>query len=602
MKRLQGMIAVSGLGFALSAACAMAVPPVIERMPDDALIAFAIPSPQNLQKNISALATAVDSPAPVPAVEDLLAMAGIQGGIDLTKSVGIVYLGPKDLETAKPSEIDWQAAEDRVVFLVPISNYAEFLTNFGAKAAGDGKVDTVTTPDGEEAFAKDLGGGYAAMGPSKDVITAFTGKSGDKPLKASIGKAGESLADASDFVTLINMNRLRPIAEQGLADFEKEAKQQIEAMGQTGQDKNIALVKWIGDTVVRDTEFLVGGVKFSSAGVAADMVSSFKADSYLSKVVSAKGAANALFSKLPAGPFLWAGAVDTSSPGIKQVFKDILTRVDMPGGEQVTSTYATGMEKADGQAAVIGFPLGGLMSGIFTNTVGFTSTKDPAATLAAAKASITALNGTKVEGMEGATMEGKYVEGGAKVGETSVDVWESKIKMPEGDESAMQTQQAMALLFGPQASPAGYMAKGDGGVYTTYVKSSELMAKALGASKGENLSTNDMIKETQALLPKDRFAEMYVGTKSILDLALPFAAMTGMQVPADKIPEKLPPIGASMSSDQGSLRMTIMVPAAVMKAGVAIGTAAQEAMEGAEEGMGEDAPAEKKEETGQPKF
>jgi hypothetical protein len=72
---------------------------------------------------------------------------------------------------------------------------------------------------------------------------------------------------------------------------------------------------------------------------------------------------------------------------------------------------------------------------------------------------------------------------------------------------------------------------------------------------------------------------MYVGTKGILDLALPFAAMTGMTIPADKIPEKLPPIAGGLSAQGNGLRFTMVIPAPVLKTGVYLGMEAQKAME-----------------------
>lgn len=597
MKRVPGMIAVSGLGLALSAALALAAPPALDRVPDNALVVFTIPSPQKLQKNLEALTTAIEAPMPVPAIDDLLAMAGIQGGLDTSKSVAVAYFGPEDLNKDNIDDIDWEAAENRVVFVLPISDYAKFIENFGGKPAGDGKVDSVTTPDGEDAFVRDIGNGYAAMGPDKAIVEGFTGKPASA-ISAKLGVTGGTLTDGSDFATIINFDRLRPVAQKGIAKAIEEAKNQMAEMGQAEGaqfEQSLALGKWMGETLARDTDLLVGTVNLSAKGVTAEMVGNFKADSYLSKALAVKGNAARLMSKLPAGPYIWAGAMDLAAPGAKQLFKDLASR-SPSSGVDMSKTYAESIESADGFAGVMGFPMGGAMAGFFTQTVGFTSSKDPAKYVAAFKSALESSNGSKQNAMTVAT---KYVVDGAKAGETPVDLWEMKVTADPDSDAEMGMQQVMSFMFGPQGVPAGYIAKTDGGVYMTYVKSGELMSKALKAGTGENLASDTGLKAAQETLPKERVAEMFISTRSILDLVLPFAGLAGFQVPADKIPEKLTPVSASITGGNNSVRMTIALPTDVLKTGITLGMAAQEAMEGGGEPVD---PNKNEGGAGQPKF
>ena len=158
MIRLRSLIACSGLSLGLLAMTAQAVPPVLERIPDDAMVAIAIPAPTQLEKNISALATAIDQQLPIPSAKDLLSMGGFTTGVDETKSMAIVILAPKKDAKADAKKADkpkneagedmgdddleaFGAEEDRMVFLVPITSYADLLKNFSATPAGEGKVD-----------------------------------------------------------------------------------------------------------------------------------------------------------------------------------------------------------------------------------------------------------------------------------------------------------------------------------------------------------------------------------------------------------------------------------------------------------------------------
>lgn len=626
MKRIHSLAAVSGLCLALSSA--MATPPVLDRVPDDALITLVIPAPQTMQKNLSALATAVESPAPLPSIEDILAMGGIGGGLDLTRSVAIVIMGPKELgkapkpvkkdaaaekddmggegdkkprrqvEEEEEPEIDWEAGMERVVMVVPITKYEDFLANFGVKPAGEGTVDAFVTNEGEDAYSKPIGEGYAAMGPDKELVQAFTGKVGASPLKSRLGKAGEAVADNSDVIAIINFDRIRPMATEGLKKMEKEAKAQMDMMGQPGMEKNLDMMKWMGDTVVRDTQTLVAGLKTGALGISLDMVGAFKSDSYLARVFANEGNATPILGKLFGGKYLAAGAIDFSSPGAKQFMRDIISRSEMPGGEPATKAALASLENTNGQGVVMGSPEGGVFSGVLTSTVLYTPAKNPDQALKDFKSALAAMDGAKVSELVYST---KFTEPSGKEGDPSFAAWETKMTSESGEMPA-EMQQAMPMMFGPAGVPSGYVAVANGGIYTTYSKSSELMNKAINSPKEGNLAGDAMVKQTQGMLPKNRMAEGYLGTRAILDTALPFAAMAmGGGLPMDKIPEKLPPIGAAISAENGSMRMSIVIPAPIIKTGITLAAAFEEAQAGGVDNGGKgDAKPEKG--AGQPKF
>ncbi|HVU64002.1 MAG TPA: hypothetical protein VHC70_08495 [Phycisphaerales bacterium] len=647
MKRVHSLAAVCGLSLTLSAA--MAAPPVLDRVPDDALITIVIPSPQDMQKNLSALSTAIEAPA-VPSVEDLLAMAGLGGGIDLKRSMAIVVMGPKELDKgaapakkakdaegekkadkesgkddmgggkdadAQPanpdkaaakkhrrhvetddSDVDWDAGMQRLVVLVPITKYEDFLSNFGVKPAGQGKVDEFVTNQGEDGYSKPLEDGYAAMGPDKELVQAFTGKSGASPLKSRLGKAGEAVADSSDLIAIVNLDRVRPLATEGLKKMQKEARSQMDMMGEQGMEKNLDMVKWMGDTIVRDTQTLVAGVKTGSMGVTLEVVGAFKAESYLAGVFGEGGNATPILGKLFGGKYLAAGAIDLSSPGARQLMKDIITKVEMPGGEPASKAAMASIENNRGVGAVMGFPEGGAFSGILTATVLYTATKDPQQALKLFKDSLAAMDGAKVGELVYAT---KYTEPSGKEGDSPFAAWETRMTSEDGQIPA-QMQQAMPLMFGPAGVPSGYVAVANDGLYTTYSKNSELMNKSINAPKEGNIGSDALIKQTQGMLPKNRMAEAYLGTRNILDMALPFAAMaTGGGLPMDKIPEKLPPIAGAISAESGSVRLSMVIPAPVIKTGITLGEAIQEMKENAPGKGGKGEPKPEKG-AGQPKF
>jgi hypothetical protein len=491
-------------------------------------------------------------------------------------------------------EIDWASGMERTVMLIPITKYDDFLANFGEKkAAGEGKIDEINI-QGEDAYSKSLDGGYAVVGSDKELVQAFTGKPGEITLKSRMSKSGEALSDSSDMVAIINIDRIRPFAQHAMADMEKQARSQMEALGQEGFEKNLVLARWMGDTIVRDTQVVVAGWKTGSMGMSMDIVGSFKPDSYLARTFTGAGSSTPILSKLFAGNYLLAGALDMSSKGTKQMMKDLVSKSDLPGGEAASKAALSGIENADGQGVVMGFPVGGAFSGVLTSTIIYTASKNPAAMLQSWKDSMTAMNGAKVQDY---TYAAKITENASKAGETPLHAWEVKMTSESGEIPA-EMQQAMPILFGPQGMPAGYVAVAPGGLITSYAKNTELMTKALDAAKGENLSTDAMIKQVQGMLPKTRMAEVYLGTRGILDLGLPLLAFTGTTVPMDKIPEKLPPMAMSMSAEDGAMHMSMVIPAPVIKVGITLATAVQEAKSQAPQ----KGNAKPEKDTGQPKF
>lgn len=626
------LVSAVGAGLGL-AASALALPPVLERVPDDAAVAIAIPSPQTLEKNLGAFNKAIESGEPLPEFKDLLSMTGMSKGIDLTKSLAFIIYAPKPDAHAKKADahkddakkddakkdekksddpmggkkvedadMDGDEGEDgpppQFVVLVPVTNYGEFLDNFGVKPAGEGKIDLGTGPDGSDLFMKDIGGGYAVVGEAKETIEKFDGKANAAGAKSRLGKAGEALADASDLVTIVNMDAVRPMALEGLKKMEEQAKERMGALGEA-QQANFAFGMNINKMIIRDTKTIVGGLKVGEKGLGLDMVTGFIEGSALAKAFAGEANATPLLKYLPGGPYLAAGALDLKSPALKQFVRDLFAQAPKNEMPEATKAGIDTLLDADGQAVVVGFPMGGALSGLLTNTVSFTATSDPAKAKKNIRDAVTLTDGKTAQGM---TYKSTYQEGAAKAGDVALDAWDMKLAA-QGDAGAGAAQ-ALGIVFGPQGGPAGYVAQNGAGVYRSYAKNSDLMSKALAASSApDNVGADALIGEAQGHLPKNRFAELHIGTKSVMDLALPFAAIAGVQVPMDKIPQKLEPVSLAISSEGGAGRFTIFVPTSLVKTGVVLGQTFMEAQQGGGAGQGPNGGKQNRDSgAGQPKF
>lgn len=605
------------------AAAAVAVPPVLDRVPDNAMFVIAAPSADAVQKNVQALVTATELPiAMLPKVEDLLAMAGITEGLDTTKSFALVGFAPVAgdkgklpvaVEKAKGGEepaVDIQPTEgeeDRVVVLLPTTSYEGLLKNFDAKPDAAGGITSVTMPDGNDGFVKDVGNGYVAVSPVKSLLEGFDANAGAAAIKGKLGKAGTSLADTGDLVVIANMDQVRPL----WPEIKKKMAEKIEEgaaglpMGEAPNPMENPVGDFVIESLIRDGRAMVITVRTGSTGVKLDMAASFTDGSPMAKVFTGSASAGKLLAKLPSTPYLFAGAMDLTGTGVKSFVQEATAKMPAGGGG-VPGIGLEGtmkqLQDSEGASFVLGVPPGGIMAGLTTGTIYYAATKDPAGHVAAQKKVLTELNGKAQEGVKFTTT---YKDAAQKVENLDVDEYTMKITPDLDSDEAQMGAQMMNGLFGPSGGPAGFIAKTDTGVYQTMGRNSALLASALKTSAGgESLGGDKMLAQVGEGMPGNRIAEGYIGTQGLLDVALPFAAMfMGVQIPPEQIPTNLPPVGMSLAGAEGSAHVSLFVPAPVIATGVKIATTIQQQMEGEfGEGEGEEAPAGDKGKTGQPKF
>lgn len=591
MNRVCGMIVCAGLTLGLVSGMALAVPPVLEKSPKGAMIVVAVPSAEKLEKSVQSLTTAAEFPFPLPGLEEMLAMGGITGGLDMTKSFAFVVMPPADGQEADPANMD-----GRTVMLLPVTDYAAFLQNFNAKPGDAGGVDSVNV-NGNDAFARNLGDGYAIVGPNKDVVTSF--KPGNPTVKADMGKLGERVADTADIVTLVNMDVARPFLQKGMEAAQQQMADQMAMMGVEGGNGGPSpMMDWVSKALVADAKTIVGGIKAGGLGASLEMTANFKEGSPMATAFQAAGNAGSLLSKLPTTQYLLAGAIDTSSPGVKQMLRDMAAKLKESSPADAPQMITGAIADADGQSFVIGMnPTMMMGGGVLTNTVNFTGSREPAKVIAGVKSEMEALNGKSFQGM---SYEASFKDDAAKVGETAVDVWQVKMIAEGGD--GMQTQ-AASMIFGPQGGPGGYLAEVNGGVIRTFAKNSALMSAAMkSASGGDNLGSDTLIKQVGGQLPSGRIAEAFIGSRNIVDMLVPMAAMFGVQVDPDSIPAQLPPVGLAIAGEGGTAHLSVFLPAPVLKTVWVLGEGLAPQLEGMGDpgDMGEEPAAD--EPTGQPRF
>lgn len=624
MKRPQTLLAAAGLSLSLAAAAFAAPPAVLDRIPDTAMFAVTLPAPEQAQKNLQALAKSIEFPFPLPEIKDLLASAGATDGVDPSKGMAIVVFPhtPKPGEPAKNAKPDHPEDdadgdgdgdgdagknEQDAVVLIPFTKYESLLAALNVPIQAENGPVAAKLPNGDTTYLVKANDAYAAMSPRKDLLESFMAAPSTGKLKAGMGTLGTSLSETHDLLIIANMGVLRPMIPALVAEMKEKAAERAASLGGAGagvQNLDNPALTWMIDQFGKDAQGITAGLKTGTLGLSLDLAINFPKDSYSGALFAGPGTAGELFAKLPNTPYLLAGAIDVSSPAFKKFVGDVAEKAKAAGGPG--STFPSSLDSlktGDGHAAVLGFnPATVIGGGIFTNTVSYSKAKDPAAHLASIRDELKAMDGFAVEGFKIAST---YTENGAKVGETPVDVWETKMTMAPGRGSGGPNP--MAMLFGPTGGPSGYLVKTDGGVYRTFAKNSDLLTSAFKAAKGENaLGSDKVLQQVAEQMPKNRLAEAYVGTKSILDLVVPLTAMFGLQFEAGLIPDSLPPVGAAIAGSDGQAHFNVYIPAPVLKATVGIGIAMQSQLQGAggedPDAPDADADAPAKKPSGQPRF
>jgi hypothetical protein len=585
------MLALAGAAVSVVAPGAWAqVTPALDRVPGDAMVAITIKNVGQLHSNIETLAKTLHLP------ED--AMMGIGHMGDVLKTPGVNAAGSAAVAIVAPAGAG--ADEDGAggppaVVIVPVSDYAGFVSGLGGKPGEGGGVAAVQM-EGKDLFVKDLGGGFAAMGEQQTLVSSFAGKTGGgKAFEAMMGAAGRGVAESADVYAVFNMPVLAPMINAGVAAGVKNMQ---DTMAAFAPDKapNFEGLQTIVGAWTRDAQGAVVGMGLDGAGLKLDFATQFKEGSPTAAYFSGKANAGKLLAALPNQPYMLAVAVDTASPGLKKAFADFADAAQKMRGDKPNPLAGMNpienINKADGAAFFWGMSPA-LMGGLFLNTTAYIKTSDPAAFTGTMKTALNEMNGKTVEGI---TYQSKY-EAGAKAGERTVDAWSMRMQPDPTNPQAQQIGQAQMMMFGPSGL-GGYIAPAKDGLVMTYSKNSELLGKALdAANSGSGLTSDPLVKDVASHLPQGGSVAAFVGVKSILEMVMGFAPMMGMDTSAVKLPDQLAPIGAGMVTDSGGMRSTVFVPTQVMET---FGSLAK-AMGGGEEG-GENENGKDDEKTGQPKF
>ena len=569
------------------AGTASAVPSIVDRIPADAAIAVAIPSVENLEKDIRSIAALFGLPVGTINLDALLEQVGMSGVVAKTGPAAFFVVMPAD-----------GAGEPTSGAMFTTTDFDAVVKSVGGKAE-NGMVTAEI--NGALAYLKKLDGGFVFISPNEEFTKKFEGKAGSAAgFTSMIGPMGDKASNKADLSIIINFEKVRPFYEMGMDQF--AAQMESMPIPEEQAEQMNRMLEQVGGSYGKETKAIVATLNIDTAGVSLDWITRFNDGSKLAEVSATPGNAGALFNRIPTMPFLAAFAADFSSPGMRT----LLTMIpDMTTNKPAADEAAkgdkgdkgavpapakpmfdtAGMQKllaiTDGSVTVVGVSPAGIMGGLLTRTVSFATTKDTAAYLKLHREMLQQMQ-------DGDIAEVNYTERSVEVASKKVDVFEVRLK-PDGDNP--MAGQIMAGLYGLSGGPTGFIVGVDGGVVSTFAKSSELMEKAMKAAAGtETLGADKTMVATARNLPAGRVAEAHIGVKGIIDSVSGFIAMSNPNFKLD-MPENLPPLALSIATGGGSLQATIFAPTPTLKV---LGDVSKQFSNSGDDEEADDAPAGQK--------
>jgi hypothetical protein len=574
-------------GLAVAHVAIADMPKVLDRIATDTPMVAVVDSLDNLEAKMKLL-SGDQSPSGSVIPEQARQFLEIKG-LNKAGSIGLLVWpkqgAAKDAadEDAMPGmggapNMDDMMERADVVALLPVSDYKAFVEGLKGEALEGGiskfvfsASNTEPDEDGEakqivtstDMFVKDAGGGFAAVSPGKDFLTSYKVAEGQMAAQTKfLGKVGATIEAGSDVMLITNVSKIKDGIEKGVAQMKSGASEQMMMMGDAAKnaEKGLDMVAMVVNNWARDGRVAILGQRMDEKGLRIDIGTEFSEGTELGGTFAGEAKGVTALANVPDVPFMFAMAYDTASPAAKRLYDGLLSMAGDANEPGLAAGFRMAKD-AEAVAMVMGAPPAGAMGGLFTQTVYYTQTKDAPAMLQAAETTIKEMNGKVVEGT---TFKTKYKKAVKELGGVKVDAWEMAMEMDPNNEGAQMAQMMQGMIMGAGPMKGFYAAAGDGLVYTM-AANEPLMAMALGTAKtGDGLGKNAQLKQVRAELPANSSFEMYLGVKSLGDMALGFASMFAGPVELE-IPENLPPIGMGAAIGNSGVHARIFVPTEVMK-------------------------------------
>jgi len=565
---LQGMLKkrLAALCVVLMGLLAMAMPQLaqaevptsaLDAVPAGAQIVFVVPNLQEMSDSVARVNTELGIHS--PEMSDVLGMMKMQGGIehglDDTGSMLVVLPNVTSLFMGGGNE-------PPILMMIPVTDYAAFVGNFGATPDENGNADFVM-PDGTPFYAKSQGD-YAIMSPMQMMIMGYTPGNNAAGLLEKIGSQGESALGNSDVTILVDVETLAPMVMPMIDMGLMAATMEMQQMAEQDPTAKQALVAMQGfSQAVKATMSSLRGLSISihdsENGLVMDWGAALVPDSALAKVLpGGEVDPAALIAQLPAEMALLTAAMDMEAINMKYIVESMQPMMQAdPMLSKLYGDMLPLMENLTDTAVAWYAPANVDDPSSMYRTITVTSSTQPEQSLTALNQYMLSLDGTEIPmgpvdymDPDGPQMVANYeasiTEDAKQIAGVSIDSFILNMSMPE-EMMNMGPEMAWVDAF---TNYAGYFAATETSIISSTMQDDDFFATAITtATQGGGMTADDAL----ASLHEGAAMVMLIDPNAIMQTAVLFEA-----IPPDQ-PE-LSIVGMSLATDGSSAGARVSVP------------------------------------------
>jgi hypothetical protein len=509
-----------------------------------------------------------------------LKQIGVTDGVNRTGDMVVAYLDPTTYNTTE---------NESFMFLFPVSDYQKFIGNF-PDAKPDGDLTQVHFKNDNDITYLAHWGDYVAGSPVRAIVaTAPT------DVLQPDGLAAKEL-DGKDVVVMANLKGLRPKALKGIDEMRQNAAQGIDQALQqlmrasqqhTDMTKFEPLIKLVAgqcldfaQKICEQMDAATLSFNLSPDGIATTLACQFDPNASVAQYLAqVKNSDDSLLEGLGSGKYLvFGGSSPQQMSGAMETFIAPIEKAITDMGPDYSSfnDWLNGMEKlttaSQGSAGGLLMPNSQPGAGALFQMVGVR--RGDAKTMLDAFRSMSEAQQAAMKSL-GVNMPGMnqtYTRDSKTVNGISFDEMKSQITPPNQSPQAMQMMQFVNMLYGPNGPDVYVGQVNDQTLLTVMGLDDNGISTAIDAAKAgdDPLAKTSGVKTVAAQLPPQRFAALYVPLDLWATTGFGYAKMFGVDMGV-VMPENLPPLGMTLSTDGPAIRGDAYMPAQLLQALTAAG-------------------------------
>lgn len=541
---------------------------VLEQLPSNAVGVFHVKDLQGLSTKIASLAKRLGIDQMDPRWADPLGMLttqmGLKQGINKNGDLGMAFFKPKmEGQEAKDAASD----QPPLVVLVPVDDYAAFLTNFDdVKDLGQGMSEVTVKANHEKLYVVKRGK-YAASAMDKSLLSNHDGFKLEGPAAKE--------AQTKDAIVYFHVKAVRADLQKAYEGFRDEVKKSLQGpnnpVGAQLPPFVIAMYDKVASQFLSDTRSVAMSFNLTDAGLSTGFIGDFENDSYLGKLVSqSHNTDKSMFAGMPDKTYLMFGGATITPKVFDQLITDLVDLLKQSGGDAAKNEdlnkYLAAAKKAIAgmQSTSFGMVAPEQGENLFQSIA--VSHGDAKQIMEAGKEGLAFASSFMGMMPQGMKMDLKLGEPSNMDG-VQLQPFTLKMDFPANDPVAAQQKQMIAMMYGPNGMSGTLAVVNDHTFVQAQGVSDKLLADTIAAAKSgaDPLDKSEGLKLTRDQLPKERGAEFYIALDNIANAVVKFMKQQGMAIQF-KLPPDLPPIGASFASDGAAGRVDAFIPTKLVEA------------------------------------